>query len=134
MNLQAEERDLPITARVGLPGLKPVGDVQQVPTTNRLYTTGRVGGVQPAQVTVSWSVHGATPALARDQLDRLTVQLDTAARLYDGRLFLQVLRLEDGPAAVEGWGGLSWSGSHVFTLMDPYYHDYPNDFSARRTP
>ena len=114
------------------PDLKPVGEVQQVPVTGRLYATGQPGVHLPAQARVTWTARGVTRNHALQILGLLTAQLESATRLIDGGRFLSVLRLAQAATPDEGFAGLKWTGTHTYDLSELYYRDADN--APWRTP
>lgn len=121
----------PLTGFIG-PVLTPTGQTFIVPVSGRISRTGIRGQNLPSSCTINWKVVGLSDTVADSNLSRIVALLDSPESIFLGNRYLRVLTLQKSDAYVPGFGGLSWSGSHVYDLYTPFYYDSSN--VAWRTP
>ena len=124
-------RSLGILSKVPLPALTgfvgpvftPTGQTYIVPVSGRIGRTGIKGQYLPSSCTINWKVVGISDGVADTNLRRMIALLDAPESIFLGDRYLRVLTLQKSDAYVPGFGGLSWSGSHVYDLYTPFYYD-----------
>lgn len=120
---------LNLECQIELPDLKPVGSVEMTPS-GRLFRSTTTLIPQATQIRVDWVARGTDPDSATQELADLTALLDSAERLYHGEWWLTVLRLEEAPKPQKGFGGLKWTGSHTYTVINPLF-THPDGRTSR---